>query len=92
VLDPDSYAEPLACARQLRNNGAVGIVYPSVRRLAGTCIGAFRPRAVGIPRQERHLKYRWNGERVDRYFDYQQDIWIAVTPSPRVGPAPPPGA
>jgi len=76
VLDPDHYAASQAYARRLRDKGATGVVYPSVRRSGGTCIGAFRPRAVGIPRQERHLKYRWNGDRVDRYFDYQQDLWV----------------
>lgn len=78
VLDPDSYAAAQAYARELRDNGAVGVVYPSVRRATGTCVGAFRPRAVGIPRQERHLKYRWNGQRVDRYFDYVLDLWIEL--------------
>jgi hypothetical protein len=78
VLDPDSYAGSQAYARALRDGGATGVVYPSVRLLGGTCAGAFRPRAVGIPRQERHLKYRWNGSRVDRYFDYQRDCWIGV--------------
>jgi hypothetical protein len=76
VLDPRNYAAAQAYARRLRDSGSMGVVYPSVRRPNGTCVGAFRPRAVGIPRQERHLKYRWNGERVDRYFDYQQDAWI----------------
>ena len=69
---------PRAYGRALRDDGAMGVVYPSVRCAGGTCIGAFRPRAVGIPRQERHLKYRWNGDRVDRYFDYQQDLWIEL--------------
>jgi RES domain-containing protein len=78
VLDPDDYAASQAFARALRDDGAAGVVYPSVRRAGGTCVGAFRPRAVGIPRPERHLKYRWNGDRVDRYFDYQLDAWIAL--------------
>lgn len=78
VLDPGSYAASQAYARALRDGDAMGVVYPSVRRAGGTCIGAFRPRAVGLPRQERHLKYRWNGERVDRYFDYQLDAWIVL--------------
>jgi hypothetical protein len=78
VLDRDNYAASQAYARTLRDDGAMGVVYPSVRRAGGTCIGAFRPRAVGIPRQERHLKYRWNGERVDRYFDYVLDVWITL--------------
>lgn len=78
VLDPDSYAAAQGYARQVRDSGAMGVLYPSVRKPEGVCIGAFKPRAVGIPRQERHLKYRWNGERVDRYFDYRRDAWIDV--------------
>ena len=76
VLDPDSYVASRAYAQQIRAAGANGVAYPSVRHSGGLCLGAFRPRAVGIPRQERHLKYRWNGERVDRYFDYGRDEWI----------------
>ncbi len=78
VLDPVSYAASRSHAKRLREGGAPGVVYPSVRRQGGGCIGAFRPRAVGLPHQERHLKYRWNGVRVDRYFDYQRDLWIDV--------------
>jgi hypothetical protein len=78
ILDPDSYSASQAFAKQLRAAGANGVTYPSVRHEGGTCVGVFRPRAVGLPRQERHLKYRWNGERVDRYFDYARDEWIAL--------------
>jgi len=78
VLDPRSYVAARAYARALRDAGANGVVWPSVRLVGGECVGAFRPRAVGLPRQERHLKYRWNGERVDRYFDYLRDSWIDV--------------
>jgi hypothetical protein len=78
ILDPDSYTASQAYARQLRAAGANGVAYPSVRHEGGQCIGAFRPRAVGIPYQERHLKYRWNGERVGRYFDYARDEWIGL--------------
>ncbi len=76
VLDPVSYVASRAYAQQIRAAGASGVAYPSVRHSSGHCLGAFRPRAVGIPRQERHLKYRWNGDRVDRYFDYGRDDWI----------------
>jgi hypothetical protein len=76
VLDPKSYAASQVYAKQTRAAGANGVAYPSVRHEGGQCIGAFRPRAVGIPHQERHLQYRWNGERVDRYFDYTCDAWI----------------
>ncbi len=78
ILAGDIYTESQAYARRIRADGADGVVYPSVRAPGGECIGAFRPRVVGLPHQERHLKYRWNGSRVDRYFDYLQDRWIEV--------------
>ena len=78
VLDPVSYVAARVFAREIRESGANGVVWPSVRWPGGMCVGAFTPRAVGLPRQERHLKYRWNGERVDRYFDYGRDVWVEV--------------
>lgn len=76
VLDPASYAVAQAYGRDRREAGDNGVAYPSVRRAGGECVAAFRPKAVGLPHQERHLKYRWNGDRVDRYFDYFLDAWI----------------
>jgi hypothetical protein len=76
ILAPDDYAAGQAFGRARREEGRAGVTYPSVRRSAGACIGAFRPQAVGLPHQERHLKYRWNGERADRYFDYAIEAWI----------------
>jgi hypothetical protein len=81
VLAPLDYTASQAFARRLREDGAMGVVYPSVRRAGGTCLGAFRPRALGLPRQERHLKYRWDGTRVDRYFDYATDTWVTINES-----------
>jgi hypothetical protein len=78
ILDPDNYAASQIFAMSLRNQGSNGIVYPSVRNAGGTCIAAFRPKAVGIPLQERHVRYRWNGHRVDRYFDFSKDQWIDI--------------
>ena len=82
VLNPNDYAASRAYARRIRGAGAAGVVYPSVRRAGGECLGAFRPKIVGPPRQERHLKYRWDGERLDRYFDYARDEWL---PFPATG-------
>lgn len=76
ILAPDDYAAGQVFGRLKRDAGAMGVAYPSVRRAAGACIGAFRPRAVGLPYQERHLQYRWNGTRADRYFDYSSGLWI----------------
>ncbi len=78
LLDLDSYAASRAYAQTIRAAGANGVAYPSVRHTGGQCLGAFKPSAVGIPHQERHLAYRWNGDRVDRYFDYAADAWIEL--------------
>lgn len=78
LLAPDSYADSQPFGARLRAAGANGVVYASVRDPRGQCVGAFRPRAVGIPVQSKHLKYHWDGTRVARYFDYEQDTWIAI--------------
>ena len=68
----------VAFGRRLRAQGSNGIVYPSVRRAGGQCVGAFRPKAVGLPIQGRHLQYHWDGTRISRYFDYAEDRWVAL--------------
>jgi RES domain-containing protein len=45
-LDPDSYRSSQAVATTLLAEGSSGIVYPSVRHEAGTCIVCFRPALV----------------------------------------------
>ena len=42
-LSPTSYAASQALAALLLEAGSAGIVYPSVRRVGGTCIACFRP-------------------------------------------------
>jgi hypothetical protein len=42
-LSPTSYVASQALAAQLLEAGSAGVVYPSVRRLGGTCIACFRP-------------------------------------------------
>jgi hypothetical protein len=78
ILDPDSYAESQPFGAALRDAGSNGVVYPSVRHSGGQCVGAFRPKAVGIPVQSKHLRYHWDGTRVVRYFDYERDAWFAL--------------
>ncbi len=78
VLDSASYAASRALGRRLRGEGSNGVVYPSVRRRGGQCVGAFRPKAVGPPVQARHLQYFWDGGRISRYFDYAEDRWVAL--------------
>ncbi|NIR32084.1 MAG: RES family NAD+ phosphorylase [Gammaproteobacteria bacterium] len=80
ILDPGSYAVSQPFGAALREAGSSGLVYPSVRNPGGRCVGAFRPKAVGIPVQSKHVKYHWDGSRVTRYFDYETDAWRAVWP------------
>lgn len=78
ILSPDSYAAGQGFARARRGAGSDGIVYPSVRHAPGQCIAAFWPDAVGVPVQERHLQYEWNGAAMTRYFDYLRDGWFPL--------------
>lgn len=73
-LDPEDYT----ASRALRAAGSNGLAYPSVRRRAGACVGAFRPKAVGLPVQDRHLQYYWDGARISRYFDYATERWESL--------------
>jgi hypothetical protein len=77
-LDPDDYAVSRALGQRLRAAGSNGLVWPSVRRAGGQCLGAFRPKAVGIPVQGRHLRYHWDGARISRYFDYAEERWVSL--------------
>jgi hypothetical protein len=79
VLDPHDYTPSRILGSRLRQAGSNGIVYPSVRRAGGQCVGAFRPKAVGLPIQTRHLQYAWDGRRISRYFDYTLNRWVPIS-------------
>jgi hypothetical protein len=77
-LDPASYAASRLLGARLRGAGSDGLHYPSVRHKGGQCIAVFWPNVVGIPIQERHLQYEWDGKKVTRYFDYSSDEWQQI--------------
>jgi hypothetical protein len=70
LQNPDLGSWPVcqAFGRQRRDAGASGLLYRSARRAGGECVACFRPRAVSLPVQGQHYRYRWNGERIDRVF------------------------
>lgn len=80
VMNPTSYEASQALARSLRDRKSNGLLYPSVRHREGCCVAAFWPDVVGIPSQERHLQYEWNGQSVTRYFDYSRSEWLPMMP------------
>jgi len=81
LLDPIDYTASQALALAMRASGSTGVHYPSVRRAGGRCVAIFRPAAVGIPAQTKHLKYHWDGTAVRRYFDYELETWIDIEPA-----------
>lgn len=58
--DPTRYGAAQAFARELRDARSWGLLYNSVRLDGHECIAAFRPPAVSIPKQGKHLRYVWN--------------------------------
>jgi len=63
-LDPDSYVASQALALGLLAEGAMGILYPSVRRPEGTCLACFRPALVGNVRKGQAYRLTWAGSPV----------------------------
>ena len=64
-LGPDpatAYPAGQTLARTLREDGANGIVYPSVRRVGGTCLVAFHPHLVQNVRFGGRWHLEWTGE------------------------------
>ncbi|MBV8578069.1 MAG: RES family NAD+ phosphorylase [Acetobacteraceae bacterium] len=69
VLSPVHYEAGQSLGSRLRASGSDGVIYPSVRKPGGHCVGLFYPDLASLPIQGRHLDYHWNGSRVDFYRD-----------------------
>jgi hypothetical protein len=61
-LDPASYVHSQALAEDLLDAGSLGVVYPSVRHVRGTCVACFRPPLVANVRRDRTYRFTWTGE------------------------------
>jgi hypothetical protein len=59
-LDPASYVASQDLAQHLLSEGAMGVVYPSVRRPKGTCLACFRPALVMNVRKDRTYRFSWH--------------------------------
>lgn len=79
VMDKDDYSVGQAFGRRLRNGGSDGLAFMSVRNEGGQNIAAFWPDVVGIPVQANHYIYNWTGQRIDRVFDFEEEVWFEVT-------------
>ena len=65
-LSPTSYVASQRLAERLLDGGSMGIVYPSVRRPAGTCLACFRPALVANVRRDATWRFSWTGKRAPR--------------------------
>ena len=68
VYAANDYSASQAFGRRLRDQNSWGIAYDSVRHDAGECVGVFRPPALRNCRQERHLCYVWDGNRISTIY------------------------
>ncbi len=72
IVDPDDYGYAQGIGKQLRAEGAQGIVYPAVRNPAGLCLAALRTSIVRACLHAAYLEYHWNGTAVDAVFELAQ--------------------
>lgn len=69
VYAPDSYSASRALAKKLREEGAIGIRYASVRDSAGQCIAAFKTLPLSYCRHAGHMLYQWDGKAISAIFE-----------------------
>jgi hypothetical protein len=72
IVDPNDYSYPQPIGRTLRVEGALGIVYPSVRHPGGQCLAALRTSLVKNCLHAAYLEYNWNGQGIDAVFEVSQ--------------------
>ncbi|HEX8406115.1 MAG TPA: RES family NAD+ phosphorylase [Duganella sp.] len=60
-LSPSSYIDSQLLAERLLDGGSLGVIYPSVRRPAGTNLACFRPALVGNARKGAAYRLTWLG-------------------------------
>jgi len=66
AVSPDiatAYPAGQALARRIFAGGGNGIIYPSARRVGGTCLAAFRPHLIQNIRHGDTVTFRWQGSR-----------------------------
>lgn len=78
VYHAENYSASQALAKKLRGDGRAtsswGLKYDSVRYEHGECVAIFRPKALSNCRQERHLCYVWDGEKISHIYRKQLEL------------------
>lgn len=69
VHEPNAYGDSQALAAQLRQQGAWGMLYNSVRHPGSECVAVLRPPAVKTPVvQHTHVHLVWDGDEVASWY------------------------
>lgn len=63
-LAPDSYVASQRLAARLMDAASLGVVYPSVRHVGGTCLACFRPAIVSHVRRDATWRFTWEAGRL----------------------------
>jgi hypothetical protein len=73
LRDPLSYSASQPFGARARADGCNGLAYTSVRDPdGGSCVAAFRPRALTPVVQGAHYRYYWNGMAIDGVEEYRR--------------------
>jgi hypothetical protein len=70
--DPRRYGAGQVLGLELKSRGSNGLVYHSVRRPEGECVGIFRPRLVSPVTQGPHFEYLWDGRSIVEVLQIQR--------------------
>lgn len=71
IYSATDYTESQKFAAHHRGKGGLGVAYQSVRNKSGECMAIWRARIISNPREDRHLSYRWDGNKITGYYDKQ---------------------
>jgi RES domain len=85
IYDPNHYGASQALGRELRAAGSAGVVYDSVRRPVGQCVGVLRPRALGNARSAGHIALCWDGRAISHWFAKGAPIALGDEPAAATG-------
>jgi hypothetical protein len=72
VYSPTDYSSSQKLGAALREKGADGIAYDSVRREGGECVAVFRPRCIGPCKTVKQFIFRWDGEAISAVLEVQR--------------------
>lgn len=72
LYNPHSYIASQQIGANLKNKGSSGILFHSVRHSGGHCAAIFKPKVISHCKQERHLAYHWDGEKISHVYEIQE--------------------